>query len=294
MHKKLTHLKHSILANDLMSYIYDNIQSDINMDEMANNFSISKCHFHKIFKEQTGMAIYETIKSIRLQKASNILITNKYSNISEIANMCGYSSQTSFIRAFKQRFSQTPTYWRKGGYKEYSNKIINAATKNKKASIDFYSLEQNLIKVKPRMAYYIRQKGYSANYKQTWEKLKAWVYSNDIKEYEQIGIYHDNPTLTPLEECNYVACIVPKDENLRLSQTNLPQLEIQECLCITFKIECLHEDILLLIQWVYHEWLPTSGYETITIPSYIIKENEDFSSSNNIIKGIYHVPVRYV
>ncbi len=71
-----------------------------------------------------GTNIYETIKSIRLQKASNLLITNQHSTITNIANMCGYSSQTSFIRAFKSRFNQTPKIWRNGGYKEYSNKII--------------------------------------------------------------------------------------------------------------------------------------------------------------------------
>jgi len=293
MHKKITNLKHSKLANDLMSYIYDNIQTDINLDQIAYELQISKFHLHKVFKEQMGTAIYETIKSIRLQKAANILITNKHSTITEVSNMCGYSSQTSFIRAFKQRFEQTPKFWRKGGYKEYSNKILKT-TDTVSSNIDFSSLEQNLIKVTPRMAYYIRQKGYSPNYKQVWEKMTAWIYTNEIQEYEQIGIYHDNPTITPLENCNYVACVVPKDKQTNLVNTNLPSLEIQECLCVTFKIEGKQQDILMLIQWVYHEWLPNSGYETITIPSYMIFEQNDYVSKDGNFKGVYHVPVKYV
>lgn len=292
MHKKITNLKHSKLSNDLMSYIYDNIQTEINLDQISYELGISKCYLHKIFKEQMGTAIYETIKSIRLQKASNILITNRASTITEVSNMCGYSSQTSFIRAFKQRFGQTPKFWRNGGYKEYSNTIIKSAQTS--SSIDFSSLEQSLIKVKPRMACYIRQKGYSPNYKQVWEKMIAWIYTNDIHEYEQIGIYHDNPTITPLEACHYVACVVPTDKNIDQINTNLPQLEIQECLCVTFKIEGKHQDILSLIQWVYHEWLPNSGYETITIPSYMIFEKNHFESDAGVFKGIYHVPVKYV
>jgi len=293
MHKKITNLKHSKLSNDLMSYIYDNIQTEINLDQISYEMGISKCHLHKIFKEQMGTAIYETIKSIRLQKASNILITNKYSTITEVSNMCGYSSQTSFIRAFKQRFNQTPKFWRKGGYKEYSNQILKSTQVSSFRS-DFSSLEQSLIKVKPRMAYYIRQKGYSANYKQVWEKMIAWIYTNGIMQYEQIGIYHDNPTITPLEECHYVACVVPKGDHTDLINTNLPKLEIQECLCVTFKIEGKHQDILMLIQWVYHEWLPNSGYETITIPSYMIFEKNHFNNNDGVFKGVYHVPVKYV
>lgn len=68
--------------------------------------------------------IYETIKSIRLQKASSLLLTNKYSTITQIASMCGYSSQTSFIRAFKERFNQTPKVLRNGAYEEYSTNIL--------------------------------------------------------------------------------------------------------------------------------------------------------------------------
>ena len=49
---------------------------------------------------------YESIKSIRLQKASSLLLTNKYSTISEVANLCGYSSHSSFIKAFRGRFGK--------------------------------------------------------------------------------------------------------------------------------------------------------------------------------------------
>ena len=293
MIKKSTNLKRSKIANDLMCYIFDNIQTDINLDYLSKEFDISKFHLHRIFKEQMGSSIYETIKSVRLQKASNILITNRYSTITEIANMCGYSSQTSFIRAFKQRFNQTPKYWRNGGYKEYSNEILNQSF-DEYCEIDFNSLTRKLVKVVPRIAYYLRQKGYTKNYKEIWEKMTAWVYTNNIKEYEQIGIYHDNPTITPLQSCDYVACIVPKDKNLDLSNSTLPMLEIQECLCITFDIEGTYEDILKLAKWVYQEWLPNSGYEKITIPSYMIFEKNDIFDDNPIVKGIYHVPVKYI
>ncbi len=106
------------ISNDLMFYFYKHIETDINIDELADHFKINKFYMHKIFKEVFGRNIYESIKSIRLQKASNLLLTNKYSTISKIANECGYSSQTSFIRAFKERFSMTPNKWRKGGYKD--------------------------------------------------------------------------------------------------------------------------------------------------------------------------------
>jgi AraC family transcriptional regulator len=122
--KKKTNLKHSQLANNMMYYIYKYIDTNINIDELSNDLGVSKFHFHRIFKEQMGMNIYETIKSIRLQKASNLLITNKASTITEVANMCGYASQTSFIRVFKKRFGVTPKFCRNGNYKAYSIEFL--------------------------------------------------------------------------------------------------------------------------------------------------------------------------
>jgi AraC family transcriptional regulator len=175
MYKKFTNLKHSKITNDLMSYIYDNIETNIDINQLANEFGINKFYLHKVFKKQTGMGIYETIKSIRLQKASNILITNKYSTITEISNMCGYSTQTSFIRAFKERFGQTPTYWRNGGFKEYSNMLLDNSHSSYTSKINFKDLKQGIVKVTPRMAYYRRHKGYNSSYKNIWEKMIAWI-----------------------------------------------------------------------------------------------------------------------
>ncbi len=298
MHKKDTHLQHSKIANDMMNYINSHIETDINITQMASHFSMSKFHFHRIFKEQMGTNIYETIKSTRLQKASNLLITNRQSTITEIANMCGYSSQTSFLRAFKDRFGQTPKVWRNGGYKDYSNDILSSSEAASMSEADFSHLVPKIVKTKTKTVYYIRQKGYNRNIMQIWQKMMAWVYTNDIEEYEQIGIYHDNPIITALDDCYYISCISPKGKtdpkNINLKNTNLPHFNIDGGIYASFEVEGRYGDILKLIQWVYHHWLPKSGFETTTMPSYTIFEKNHFLSEDGLFKCTYFVPVRYV
>lgn len=293
MHKKDTNLKHSKLANDLLNYINENIQTDINIDDLALQMDISKHHLHKIFKEQMGTNIYETIKSIRLQKSSNLLITNKYSTITEVANICGYSSQTSFIRAFKQRFEQTPKEWRNGGYKVYSNKILSSSIAATLSQADFSNLSPKIVKTNSKRVYYIRQKGYNKDAFSLWQKMLAWIYTNNIEKHEQIGIYHDNPIITSLNDCHYVACVYVEDDS-NLINTNLPTFEIPSVICAKFDIEGEYGDILKIIQWVYHQWLPNSGFETTTIPSYTIFEKNHFLSDDKYFKGEYYIPIRYV
>ena len=228
--KKKTNLEHSQIANNMMYYIYRYIDSDINIDELSKTLGVSKFHLHRLFKKQMGSNIYETIKSIRLQKASNLLITNTSSTITEIANICGYSSQTSFIRAFKKRFSMTPKFWRKGGYLNYSNQILQSSPTASLSSANYSHLEPKIIKTQAKQAYYIRHKGYNPKIKQTWQKMMAWIYTNEIEEYEQIGIYHDNPIVTPLEECFYISAIELKEEK-SLENTSLPFRNTSWSLC---------------------------------------------------------------
>ncbi len=202
-----------------MSYIYKHIDTPINIDYLASSFGISKIHLHNIFKEQLDINIYESIKSIRLQKASNLLLTNKYSTITEIANMCGYSSHSSFIKAFKERFEQTPRQWRNGGHKLYSDAIFkNSLLKNSLPNFD--ERKVRIEKTKNRQIYYIRQKGYILEEaKQKWRQLQAWKYTNKLENCEEIGIYHDNPAITPHDKCFYIAAVSPKEKNSKYKFT---------------------------------------------------------------------------
>jgi len=211
--KKETLEKRTKIANDIMYYIYTHIETNIDIEELSIDLDISKFHMHRVFKEIFGRNIYESIKSIRLQKASNLLLTNRYSTISSIVNSCGYSSQSSFIKIFKDRFGMSPKEWKNGGYKEYSNKIIEKISISN--DLDFSNIEPTIVKMPQMRGYYIRHKGYDKSIKKTWAKLQTWIYTNDIKSYKQMALHHDNPIITPLEDCQYIAIAV-LDENEEL------------------------------------------------------------------------------
>jgi AraC family transcriptional regulator len=291
--KKVTHEKRAKIANDVMNYIYQYIDTDINIDDLSIELKTSKFHLHRIFKDEFGKNIYESIKSIRLQKASNLLITNKYSTITNIANMTGYSSQTSFLRAFKERFSMTPKMWKSGGYKEYSNKNVSQIV-NIDENINFSEIEPIIVKMPEIKAYYIRHQGYDKSIKKTWAKLQTWIYTNDIKEYKQLALHHDNPIITPLEQCQYIALVTLENKNEDLENLSLPTLNIPKGIYAKFSLSGKYGDVIKLIQWVYHTWLIESGYETTTNPSYTIYHKNHFLSSDEEFILDYYLPIKYV
>ncbi len=275
--KKSTIQKHTKLANDVMFYIYTHLDSIVDTEDISKIFSVDKYYLHKVFKEVFGENIYATIRSIRLQKAANLLVTNPHTTLSEIALMCGYTSHSSFIKAFSQRFGMTPKAWRNGGFKEYAKNIAQVHY-NTALAKKFEKLEPKILKMPSIDAYYIRHRGITPSIKYTWQKILAWIYSNDINNYRLIALLHDNPSITPLQECRYVACVEVL-ENKNVSDT-LPKFQISKGLYAQFSLQCTNEELWQFFQWFYQEWLPRSGYETTIKPSYIIYENSNYIDNN--------------
>ncbi len=290
--RKETLLKHTKIANDILYYIYTHIEIHIDLDELSETLQVSKFHMHRIFKETFGKNIYESIKSIRLQKAASLLLTNKYSTISEVASLCGYSSHSSFIKAFRDRFGKSPKTWRRGGYKTYSDRILKQSKTAMASTADFSGLQPTIEKMPEMRSYYIRHKGYGRDIRTTWQKLHTWVLNQNLEGYRQIALFHDNPTITRLDECQYIACIVA-DSGTEIESDRLPSFTISGGTYARFDLEGSHGDLLKFIHWVYHEWLPASAYETTTKPSYAIYRKNNFLSDDDRFDLSFYVSVNF-
>jgi AraC family transcriptional regulator len=290
--RKETLQKHTKIANDVLYYIYTHIETHIDLEELSRDLGVSKFHMHRIFKEVFGMNIYESIKSIRLQKASSLLLTNKYSTISEVAAQCGYSSHSSFIKAFKSRFGKSPKRWREGGYKTYSDRLLRQSGIEAGRAEAFEGMEPVIEKRPEMQSYYIRHKGYDTAIKQTWQKLQTWVLNNGLSDYQQIALFHDNPTVTPLDECRYIACIVTGEKE-HIESDRLPKFKISGGIYARFDLQGKHEDFLRFIHWVYHVWLPRSEYETTTKPSYAVYRKNNFLSDDGTFDLSFYISIRY-
>ena len=281
--------KHTQIANDINYYIYKYIDTNINLDELSSHLGISKFHLHRIYKSVFGKNVYESIQSIRLQKAASLLLTNKHSTITQIAKMCGYSSQTSFSKVFKEKFSMTPKEWKNGGYISYVKTNLSHSTSASNSTAEFSSLKPKIVKMPKMLCYYIRHQGYDISIKETWQKLYTWTLCNEISDFKQIGLHHDNPTITPLKECQYIAGIVLEKE---LHNASLPTLSIPEGVYAKFDLSGKYGDVLRFMDWVYFEWLLQSGYETTTSPAYAIYHKNHFLEEDERFELSYYIPIK--
>lgn len=287
--KKETLHEHNKIANAVIYYIYRYIDTDITIEGLSEALSISKFHLHRVFKSIFGRNIYESIKSIRLQKASSLLLTNKNSTITEIAKMCGYSSQTAFSKVFKEHFAMTPKDWKKGGYVNYVEENLISSTSAMSSTADFSDLTPEIVKMPAMTGYYIRHMGYDKSIKETWQKLYVWSESHTLRDVIQIGLHHDNPVIIPLAKCQYIACIVADSSD---DLSSLPKFTIPKGMYAKFTFSGKYGDVLKFMKWVYFEWLVNSGYETTTNPSYTIYEKNHFLSKDETFVLSYYIPIQ--
>ena len=299
--KKSTKTDHAQIVNRTLNYIYHYLDSPITLESLAELNHISPYHLHRLFKEEYGETLHVTLQSIRLQKAASLLLTNHLSTVSEIASQWplyrvkkgNYASHTAFIRAFKGRFSLTPTAWRKGGYLAHADSIIAQSESASRSTRDFTGLIPEFAAMPARDVLYIRHKGYGRSIKESWQRLVAYAYQHNLPQNAvQIGLHHDNPTITPLDSCSYVACL---EVDKAFEPTgSISKMTIPESYCAVFYCEGVYGDVLQMMHHIYHRWLPKSGYEAKTLPAYVIYEKNHFLDPDGHFRIRFCLPVSVI
>ncbi len=75
---------------------------------LLKQLNVSRTQLHRKLKALVNQSANELIQSIRLQKASEMLI-NKTATVSEVCYLVGFSSPPYFTRLFKQHFGHNPS-----------------------------------------------------------------------------------------------------------------------------------------------------------------------------------------
>lgn len=92
-------------------YMQKEINQQLDLDELASHFNMSRFHFAKIFRELSGTSPISYFISLKMKQACHILDTSNQS-IGEISDELGYSDAYYFSRIFKQKTGYSPKNYR--------------------------------------------------------------------------------------------------------------------------------------------------------------------------------------
>ncbi len=105
---------HTIIAQKAMRYVRENISGDINANDISCYLDLSREHFTRVFKEQTGFTPYQYILRQKMLRACRYLKETDLSQ-KEIALKVGYSEVANFSRSFTRFVKLSPGNYRKHG-----------------------------------------------------------------------------------------------------------------------------------------------------------------------------------
>ncbi len=97
----------TLLVN-IKSYLEKNYFEDITLDNIAQNFFISRVYFSQQFKKEFGMTFTAYLNQVRMEQAAQLFKTKRLM-VHEVALMVGFADPLYFGQAFKKHFGVTPS-----------------------------------------------------------------------------------------------------------------------------------------------------------------------------------------
>jgi AraC-like DNA-binding protein len=94
-------------VTQVIAYVRSHLAEPLSVADLAEQACLSPSAFAHLFRDVSGMSPYQFIKSVRLDRARELLVASEL-NVSEVARSVGYSSLSHFINEFKRHFGVTP------------------------------------------------------------------------------------------------------------------------------------------------------------------------------------------
>ncbi|WP_252315957.1 response regulator [Sinobaca sp. H24] len=99
------------IIKQVLQFIQTNYQLDIQARKIAEEHFITPNYFSMLFKQETGMSFSDYLNTVRVNKASSLLIETS-NRVFEIAEFVGYREYKYFVKVFKKYKGVTPTHFR--------------------------------------------------------------------------------------------------------------------------------------------------------------------------------------
>ena len=90
----------------VLSYINENLAATLSVDALAERVYLSRYHFMRLFKAQTGVSVHAYVRQRRLLYAARLI--REGMGAAQAAAESGFGDYSSFHRAFKQSFGMSP------------------------------------------------------------------------------------------------------------------------------------------------------------------------------------------
>lgn len=98
-------------VEDILKYLNSNYTKDISISDVADRFNLDRSYISRLFKEQTGMSIWDYVIMRRIY-LFNYLIED-CNSLEETAYRVGFKNYSNFYRLYKKHMLMSPIEFKK-------------------------------------------------------------------------------------------------------------------------------------------------------------------------------------
>lgn len=92
---------------DIVAYVNQHLTEPLSIQQISDRCYLSKYYMMRLFKEETGYSVAAYIQNKRLLLAKEMLSQNL--SITQVCFECGFHNYSSFSRAYRKYFGETPS-----------------------------------------------------------------------------------------------------------------------------------------------------------------------------------------
>ncbi|RTR29115.1 AraC family transcriptional regulator [Robertmurraya yapensis] len=279
--------------NQLMDYIESHLTEDISGEDISKIVGLSDYHFKRMFSYMAGMSLNEYIKNRRLSVANVELING--AKVTDIAYKFGYQSIEGFSRAFREWSGFLPSEVTKNKIQKSFPKFTFYIDIRGGISMEFKIEKKekfNIVGVSKRVP--IQFEGVN----NAILELAQTITDQQRNEMHQLADLYPHQVLNVsydfddgyLEEKGYLTHMIGFATTQDNPFDDLEQITIEENLWAIFPNQGPFPSTFQETHTkIYSEWLPSSGYEVLDIPS--ISFTKFNGPSDNVYSEIW-MPVK--
>ena len=247
----------SAVINRAISYIFDNLDEDITVEDVARHCAYSKYHLTRMFKEDMDEALYQFIKRIRLERSAWRLKVEKEKSITEIGGEYGYSS-SNFATAFKKHLKLSPADFRKT-----SEQMVEESSFSHGITMDELDDAEKKITIEYLDSFtviYERKRGNYHNLPEEWCKFIEKYREFASKDTLYIECTIDDPSITDENNCMYELCqtISPSHPALQKNPEILTH-DFTGGKYAIYHFEGFPQFLFMVYQEIFCRWLSRTG-----------------------------------
>jgi AraC family transcriptional regulator len=255
-----------------LDYIDGHLDDDLDLETVSQVAAFSKFHFHRQFTATFEVPVHRYVQLARMKRASHRLASKDAQSVTEIGMEAGYDAPDAFARAFRQRFGQSPSSFRKspdwGPWLAGFGPLDNA--RNKLMQIIFDNDDVTIRDVPPLAVAMIEHRGDRAGIPAVRERFLAWSKANGLSpETGRSSFMVFRSEREPANPADYsMDLCVGFDQPIEVNEEGVKAAILPGGRCAVLRYPGNTNNLEPAALYLYRDWLPASGEEARDFPMY--------------------------